>query len=122
VDIPTDFVESLIIHIPKKTSALKCEQYRTISLLSHASKIFTKIMYKRMERKLEEILAIRLIMEKRIRKDKSTIIAFVDIDKAFDNVNWEIMFKIMKRVGYIIVERKLLYQLYKNGRYSKSPK
>lgn len=131
-DIPTDFVKSVIIPIPKKTSAIKCEQYRTISLLSHASKILTKIMHKRMERKIEDtlsedqfgfrknmgtreaILALRLIVEKRIRKNKSTFIAFVDIEKAFDNVNWEIMFKIMKRAGIATKERKLLYQLYKN--------
>ena len=62
----------------------------------------------------EEILALRLVVEKRIRKDKSTFIAFVDIEKAFDNVNWEIMFKMMKRAGIATKERKLLYQLYKN--------
>lgn len=50
IQVPTDFVKSVIIPIPKKTSAIKCEQYRTISLLSHASKILTKMMYKRMER------------------------------------------------------------------------
>lgn len=57
----------------------------------------------------EAILALRLIVEKRIRKDKSTFVAFVDIEKAFDNVNWEIMFKMMKRAGIATKERKLLY-------------
>jgi len=56
-DIPTDFVKSVIIPIPKKTLAIKCEQYRTISLISHSSKILTKIMYKRMERKIEDTLS-----------------------------------------------------------------
>lgn len=37
----------------------------------------------------EAILALRLIAKKIIRKDKSTFIAFVDIEKAFDSVNWE---------------------------------
>lgn len=72
------------------------EQYRTISLLSHASKV--KIMFKILDngKKTEDILseeqfkfrknmgtreaiyiyicllALRLIIEKRIRKDKST--------------------------------------------------
>lgn len=104
-DIPNDFVNSIIISVPKKTSAKKCEQYRTISLLSHASKTFTKIMSKRMEKKIgdiltedpfgfrknmgtrEAILALRLIIENIIWKDKSTFIVFVDIEKAFDNVS-----------------------------------
>lgn len=60
------------------------------------------------------ILALKIITEKRTRKDKSTFIAFVDIDKAFDKVNWMIMIKMLKRPAVAITERKLLYQLYKN--------
>lgn len=35
----------------------------------------------------EAILALRTIIGKRFRKDKPTNIAFVDIEKAFNNVN-----------------------------------
>jgi hypothetical protein len=35
----------------------------------------------------EAILALRIIIQKMIRKDKQTFIAFVDIERAFDNVN-----------------------------------
>jgi hypothetical protein len=45
---------------------------------------------------------LRIIIQKRIRKDKQTFIAFVDIEKAFDNVNWTLMFNMIKRVGYKI--------------------
>lgn len=87
-------------------------------------------MYQRIERKIEEtssedqfgfrkntgtreaILVLRLIVEKKICK--STFNAFVDIEKAFDDVNWEIMFKIMKRARIATTKRILLYQLYKN--------
>lgn len=37
VNISSDFVKSIFISMPKKASAKKCEKYRTISLLSHAS-------------------------------------------------------------------------------------
>jgi len=60
----------------------------------------------------EAILALRIIVEKRIRKDKPTYLAFVDIEKAFDNVNWAIMFKILKRAGIEYTERRLLFKLY----------
>lgn len=36
----------------------------------------------------ETILALRTIIEKLIRKDKPTYIAFVDIEKAFDKVTY----------------------------------
>lgn len=52
-------------------------------------------------------------MIKRIRKDKLTFISFVDIEKAFDNINWETMFKMLKITGVTTTERKLLYQLCK---------
>ncbi|VVC30378.1 Reverse transcriptase domain [Cinara cedri] len=62
----------------------------------------------------EAILALRIIIQKRIRKDKQTFIAFMDIEKAFDNVNWKLMFNMMARVGIKQEDRKLLYKLYKD--------
>jgi hypothetical protein len=62
--------------------------------------------------KREAILALRIIIEKRIRKDKPTYLAFVDIEKAFDNVNWAIKFEILKRAGIEYTERRLLFKLY----------
>lgn len=47
----------------------------------------------------EAILALRIIIQKRIKKDKQTFITFVDIKKAFDNVNWTLMFNMMTRMG-----------------------
>jgi len=106
------FAKSKIIPIPKRTTANKCDQYRTISLLTHVLKILTKIMSKRMENKFEAILSedqfglmknmgtkeviltLRTVIEKRIKKNKPTRIAFVDIKQAFNNVNWWVMFKI----------------------------
>lgn len=51
IDLPTDFVKSKIISLPKKSAAKKCEQYRIVSLSSHASKILTKIMFREMEKR-----------------------------------------------------------------------
>jgi len=55
---------------------------------------------------------LRIFIEKKIRKDKPTYITFVDIEKAFDNVNWTVMLKILKRAGVDYTERRLLYKLY----------
>jgi hypothetical protein len=45
---------STISAIPKKTRTGKCEAHRTLSLESHASKILTRIIGRRMERKIED--------------------------------------------------------------------
>lgn len=38
------------------------------------------------------ILALRQVIEKQSRKMKITYIAFVDLEKAFDNVKWKTIF------------------------------
>ncbi|GFN86090.1 LOW QUALITY PROTEIN: endonuclease-reverse transcriptase [Plakobranchus ocellatus] len=47
---PTDWKRAIFISLPKKGDLQLCSNYRTIALISHAS----KIIMKRMERKLEE--------------------------------------------------------------------
>ena len=37
---PDDFTKSVMIPIPKKANAVECSDYRTISLISHASKSY----------------------------------------------------------------------------------
>ena len=41
-------------NLPKKGDLLMCSNYRTISLISHASKILLNVLLKRMENKLEK--------------------------------------------------------------------
>jgi len=39
--------------------------------------------------------------------------AFVDLEKSFDDVNWKILFNIMDNVGINIKDRNILYAIYK---------
>ena len=88
---PTDFLISTFIPIPKISRATKCEDHRTISLISHASKILLHIIKDRItpiiDRHLEEtqvgfrkskgtrdgIYLLRTIAQRRIEKKKDTI-------------------------------------------------
>ena len=54
--IPNDFNVNKTVTIPKKVRADKCENYRTISLTIHASKILTTIIYRRIEQTIESSL------------------------------------------------------------------
>ncbi|XP_042876027.1 uncharacterized protein LOC122255792 [Penaeus japonicus] len=54
---PDDWGESVFVPIPKKGDTFKCSSNRTISLISHSSKILLKIMAKRMANKLNEEIA-----------------------------------------------------------------
>ena len=46
---PQDWNRSLFITIPKKGNAKECSNYRTIALISHASKIMLKILQARLQ-------------------------------------------------------------------------
>lgn len=62
----------------------------------------------------EAIVTLRILIEKQIRRNKDTFIAFVDLEKAFDNVKWSILFDILKSIGIKYYDRRCIYNLYKN--------
>ena len=54
---PTPWIQSLVITIPKKGSLQQCQNYRTISLTSHPSKVMLKIILNRLKSLAEKIIA-----------------------------------------------------------------
>ena len=46
---PQDWKRSLFITIPKKGNAKECSNYRTVALISHASKVMLKILQARLQ-------------------------------------------------------------------------
>ena len=100
-----DWKRSVFIPMPKKGNAKECSKYRTISLISHASKIMLKILQARLQqyanhelpdvqagfRKCrgtrDQIANIRWIMEKAREFQKNIYFCFTDYAKAFDCVD-----------------------------------
>ena len=54
---PEEWTKSLIIMIQKKGNLRCCNNYRTISLISHPSKIMLRIILNRLKGKAEELLS-----------------------------------------------------------------
>ncbi|VVC26495.1 Reverse transcriptase domain [Cinara cedri] len=54
------------------------------------------------------------MVEKQIRRNKEIFIAFVDLEKAFDNVQRKELFKILKRIGIKYNDRTCIYNMYKS--------
>ena len=91
---------SLFIPIPKKGNAKECSNYRTIALISHASKVMLKILQARLQqyvnRELPDVQAgfrkgrgirdqianIHWIMEKGREFQKNIYFCFIDYAKA----------------------------------------
>jgi len=53
---PQDFTEVTMIALKKKTKATKCSDYHTINLIAHTAKIIAKILRRRIEKKIEDVL------------------------------------------------------------------
>ena len=50
-EIPTDLKKSVYTTIPKK-GAVECDQHRTISLMSHLTKVMLRVLMNRMRNKI----------------------------------------------------------------------
>ena len=99
---PQDWKRSVFFPIPKKGNAKECSKYRTIALISHATKEMLKILQARLQqyvnRELPDIQAgfgkgrrtrdqnanIRWIIEKARQFQKNIYFCFIDYAKAFD--------------------------------------
>ena len=62
---PQDWKRLVFIPIPKKGNAIECSKYRTIALISHASKVMLKILQARLQPYMNcELPMFKLVLEK----------------------------------------------------------
>ena len=54
---PKEWTHSLVIPLPKRGNFKQCQNYRTISLISHPSKIMLRVILNRLKAKAEKLLA-----------------------------------------------------------------
>jgi len=126
--IPADFTHSKTITLPKKGNFTVCSNYRTIALLLHPSKILLNVIKNRIKKRIDDeqfgfksgrgtreaILSLREILERRIMMDKSTYVAFVDLEKAFDKVNWKLLFRSLRKASIDWKDRRFVFKSNKN--------
>ena len=53
---PTPWTQSLVIKLPKKGNLQQCQNYGTISLISHPSKVMLKIILNKLKPQAEKII------------------------------------------------------------------
>ena len=56
-ELPPDFVNNIIIPLPKSSKAVRCEDHRTISLISHTAKIVLNLIKNRISPIIEQQLS-----------------------------------------------------------------
>ena len=112
-----DWKRSVFIPIPKKGSAKECSNYCKIASISLASKVMIKILQARLQQYMnhelpdvqadfrksrgtrDQISNICWIMEKGREFQENIYFCFIDYDKAFDFVDHNKLWKILKEMG-----------------------
>ena len=114
---PQAWNRSVFIPIPKKGNAKECSNYRTIALISHASKVVPQILQAKLQQyvncELPDVQAgfrkgrgtrdqtanICWIIEKAGEFQKCIYFCIIDYAKAFDCVDHHKLWKILKEMG-----------------------
>ena len=115
---PREWKRSIFNPIPKKGNAKECSNYCTIALISHTSKVMLKILQARLQQYMNcELLDVQtgfrkgrgtrdqianicwIIKKAREFEKKNIYFCFIDYVKAFDCVDQNNLWKIMKEMG-----------------------
>ena len=114
---PQDWKKSVFISVPKKGNAKECSNYRTIVLISHASKVMLKIFQARLQQYMnhelpdvqagfrkgrgtrDQIANICWIIDKARAFQKNIYFCFLGYAKAFDCVDHNKLWKILEEMG-----------------------
>eukprot|EP00794_Sanderia_malayensis_P008574 gene8574-biopygen6861 len=130
---PQQWTQSLIIPLPKKGNLKKCSNYRTISLISHPSKVLLKIIAERMKPQIEAVLSeeqagfragrstveqicnCRILYEKFRDNNREVHHNFVDFKKAFDRVWRKALWATMRKHNITPKLIQLCESLYENA-------
>ena len=116
----------VFIPIPKKGNAKECSNYRTIALISHASKVMLKILQHikkiiyhvqvgfipRRQRSFNICKSINVICHINKLKDKNHMIISIDAEKAFDKIQHPFMINTLQRAdieGTYLIIIKAIY-------------
>ena len=112
-----DWKRSVFIPIPKKVNAKECSNYHTIAFISHGSRVMLKILQARLQQYVncelpdvqagfrkgretrDQIANICWIIEKAREFQKNIYFCFIDYAKAFDCVDHNKLWRILKEMG-----------------------
>lgn len=102
--VPAEWGRAIVCPVFKKGDRGDCSNYRGISLLPHAMKLYERILEKRLRTEVEDklneaqygfrpgrgttdlIFSLKMMIEKSWEWDREMYVAFVDLEKAFDSV------------------------------------
>ena len=131
--IPTEWRDSVIIPIYKEKGDIQdCGNYRGIKLMSHTMKIWERIIDRRLWEETtigdehfgfmpgrgatDAIFAVRQLMEKHREKQKELHMVFIDLEKAYDRVPRQEIWRCMREKGVPAKCVMIVQDMYEGAR------
>ena len=114
---PNDWVDAVLVPIPKKGDLNKCDNWRGIALLDVVGKAIARILQDRLQVLAEEVLpesqcgfrkgrgcmdmvfAVRQLVEKSWEHRAKSFLVFIDLKKAYDSVPRDAMWLALGKLG-----------------------
>lgn len=112
------FSATFIALIPKKKGALELKDYRPISLIGSIYKLFSKVLTERLKgvilklvdvhqmafikdrQIMDVVLVANEAVDSRMKQKKSGILCKLDIEKAYDHVNWNFLLRLLEKMDF----------------------
>ncbi|CAG5021593.1 unnamed protein product [Parnassius apollo] len=110
--VPDDWCKAVLVSIYKgKGSQQDCKNYRGISLLSIVGKLYAKVLIERVMKETDgkiwdvqagfrkgmgctdQVFSMRMIAEKFLAKNQKVFCAFMDLEKAYDRVDRNVLWQ-----------------------------
>ena len=115
--VPQEWVDAILVPIPKKGNLHRCDNWRGISLLEVVGKVVARVVQGRLQRIAEEqlpesqcgfrrgrsctdmIFTVRQLTEKAVEHRTKQFLIFVDLRKAYDSVPRAGLWAALKKLG-----------------------
>ena len=133
-EVPDEWKQGLIVKLPKKGDLTVCGNWRGLTLMSVPAKCLGRCLIRRFRDDIdkmlrreqagfrprhgteEQIFILRNIIEQSREWNTELYMVFVDYEKAFDSIDRETLWKIMKAYGIPDKFIELVKAFYKNSR------
>jgi hypothetical protein len=127
---------TFVVLIPKKAGAIEIKDFRPISLVGSMYKIISKVLANRMKgvlggllsqsqnafiqgrQILDSVLIASECVDSRVRDGIPGVLCKLDLEKAYDHVNWDFLLALLHRCGFLETWRKWIHFCISTVRFS----